>query len=74
MIKTAREIVEYFSTLEPDEPIHIEWFEREEAEANIGEDISKEQFVDIFSYVDDQGFIDAVSNALFDYEQENTND
>jgi hypothetical protein len=68
MIKTAQEIVQYFSTLPADQPVHIEWFEKEEAEVQLGEDLTDETFKGIFEFTDDQGFIDTVSDALYDYQ------
>lgn len=68
MIKTAKEIAEYFTTLPADQPVHIEWFEKEEAEVQLGEDLTDETFKGIFEWVDDQAFLDTVSDALFEYQ------
>jgi len=68
MIKTAKEIAEYFTTLPADQPVHIEWFEKEEAEVQLSTDLTNDEFKGIFEFTDDQGFIDAVSDALYDYQ------
>jgi len=70
MVKTAKEIVEYFSTKDLDEPIHIEWFEREEAEMHLDKEVSKAEFVRIFEFADDDGFLNDVANAIDDNAKE----
>jgi hypothetical protein len=69
MVKTAKEIADYFSSKDPNKPVHIEWFEKEEAEFHIGEELTNEQFVDIFEFVDDTGFVDSLSDAMTDYQR-----